>query len=89
MTITKARTAELVKGHGKGAQDSGATEVQIAILTERINNLTGHLGQNKKDHSTHRGQMQLVSRRRRLLDYLKSVSPNLYLETIAKLGIRK
>ena len=70
MPLTKERTQELVKEFGTGEKDSGRSEVQIALLTERINNLTAHLQSNGKDHHTRRGLLLLVGKRRALLDYL-------------------
>ena len=89
MTITKEKKTELVSEFAKGSNDTGSPEVQIAILTTRINNLTEHMCANKKDHSTKRGLIGLVSRRRRLLDYLRQIEPDRYLDIIGKLGIRK
>ena len=89
MTITKERKNEIIEEFKQGDSDSGSPEVQIAILTTRINNLTEHMRQNKKDHSTRRGLLGMVSRRRRLLDYLRDVNPDRYLDIIGRLNIRK
>ena len=89
MTITKERKAELVKEYQDSDNDTGSPEVQIAILTTRINNLTEHMRRNKKDYSTRRGLLGMVSRRRRLLDYVRSVNPDRYLDIIGRLNIRK
>lgn len=89
MTITKEKKEELIKEYSKGDNDTGSPEVQIAILTTRINNLTEHMRANKKDHSTKRGLIGLVSRRRRLLDYLRHIEPDRYLDIIGRLNIRK
>lgn len=89
MTITKETKDELIKEYSKGDGDTGSPEVQIAILTTRINNLTEHMRANKKDHSTKRGLIGLVSRRRRLLDYLRQIEPDRYLDIIGRLNIRK
>lgn len=89
MTITKDKKEELIKEYSKGDNDTGSPEVQIAILTTRINNLTEHMRANKKDHSTKRGLIGLVSRRRRLLDYLRHIEPDRYLDIIGRLNIRK
>ena len=70
MSITKEKTAELIKEHGSNDKDSGSSQAQIAILTERINAITNHLKENKKDHSGRRGLIAMVSRRRKLLDRL-------------------
>ncbi|MCR9117556.1 MAG: 30S ribosomal protein S15 [bacterium] len=89
MTITNERKQELIQEHRRSDDDSGSPEVQIAILTTRINNLTEHMRSNKKDYSTRRGLLAMVSRRRRLLDYLRRIEPQRYLDIIGKLGIRK
>ncbi|MCH2183350.1 MAG: 30S ribosomal protein S15 [Planctomycetota bacterium] len=89
MTITKERKAELVKEYQDSDNDTGSPEVQIAILTTRINNLTEHMRRNKKDYSTRRGLLGMVSRRRRLLDYVRKVNPDRYLDIIGRLNIRK
>lgn len=89
MSITPERTAELVKEYGKSDGDTGSSEVQIAILTERIRNLTGHLGTHAKDHHSRRGLLIMVGQRRRLLDYLKGKSQDRYQELIQRLGIRR
>jgi len=89
MTITKERKQELVQDHKRGDQDTGSPEVQISILSTRINNLTEHMRTHKKDYSTRRGLLAMVSRRRRLLDYLTKIDPQRYLDIIGKLGIRK
>jgi len=89
MTITKEKKEEVIGQFKKNASDTGSPEVQIAILTTRINHLTEHMRSNKKDYSTRRGLLGMVSRRRRLLDYLRKVNPDRYLDIIEKLGIRK
>ena len=89
MTITKAQKQTLVQEFKRGDSDTGSPEVQIAILTKRINSLTEHMRTHKKDFSTRRGLLAMVSRRRRLLDYLKGMDPQRYLDIIGKLDIRK
>ena len=89
MSISTEKIAELTKEYGKDKDDSGKSEVQIAILTERIRNITQHLKIYKKDHSTRRGLIKLVSRRRNLLKYLTSISAQRYGDIITKLNIRK
>lgn len=89
MTISKQRKAELIKEHGTQDADTGSPEVQIAILTERINGLTEHMRTHRKDFASRRGLLGLVSRRRRLLDYVRGEDPQRYLDIIGKLGIRK
>lgn len=87
-SISKDRTAELMAEYGKNPQDSGSAEVQVAILTERIRNLTEHLKSHPKDHHTRRGLLMLVGKRRRLLVYIKNRDVLEYRELIKKLGIR-
>jgi small subunit ribosomal protein S15 len=89
MAVTKERKAELVKEFGKSAKDSGATEVQIAILTEEINELTEHLKTHIHDFHSKRGLLMKVGKRRSLLDYLKDTNIQSYREVIKKLNIRK
>ena len=89
MTITRERKTELIGEFRRGDDDTGSPEVQIAILTTRINGLTEHLRAHKKDFACRRGLLMLVSRRRRLLDYLKKIDPQRYLDIIRRLEIRK
>lgn len=89
MAISKERKAELVKKFGKNEKDSGATEVQIAILTEEINNLTNNLKTHIHDYHSKRGLQMKVGKRRSLLDYLKENDVVSYRNTIKELGIRK
>lgn len=89
MTITKERKSELIQDFKRGEDDTGSPEVQIAILTTRINGLTEHMRTHKKDYATRRGLLAMVSRRRRLLDYLKRIDPQRYIDIIQKLNIRK
>ena len=88
MTISKERKAELTAQFGKNAQDTGNSKVQVAILTERIRELTEHMKSHQKDFHTRRGLLMLVGKRRRLLSYIKKNDINEYRELIAKLGIR-
>ena len=88
LSISKERTAELMAEFGKNPQDSGSAEVQVAILSERIKNLTEHLKEHPKDHHTRRGLLRLVGKRRRLLVYIKNRDVLEYRELIKKLGIR-
>jgi small subunit ribosomal protein S15 len=87
--LAKEVKAEIIKKYGKSDKDSGTAEVQIALLTERINNLTGHFESHKKDHAGRRGLMQLVGKRRRLLDYLMEKDITRYRTIIKELNIRK
>jgi small subunit ribosomal protein S15 len=88
-TITKERKQELIHQFKRGDDDTGSAEVQIAILTSRINVLTGHLRSHSKDYAGRRGLLMLVGRRRSLLDYLKRAEPQRYLDVIRRLEIRK
>ncbi len=87
-SISKERTAELIQEFGKSTTDSGSAEVQVAILTERIRNLTEHLKEHKKDNHTRRGLMMLIGKRRGLLKYIKNRNIDEYRDLIKKLGIR-
>ena len=88
MTISKETKAKLIKTYGKDSKDSGSAEVQVAILTERISELTDHVKQHPKDHHTRRGLLKLVGQRRRLLTYIKSKDIEKYRDLISKLKIR-
>ena len=87
-SISKERVAELMKEYGKDEKDSGSAEVQVAILTERICNLTEHLKVHKKDNHTRRGLMMLIGKRRGLLKYIKNRDIEEYRALIKRLGIR-
>jgi len=89
MSITAERKDALVKEHARVSGDTGSPEVQVAILTERINNLTEHFKTHVKDNHSRRGLLMLVNKRRSLLDYLKKKDGGRYAELIAKLGLRK
>jgi small subunit ribosomal protein S15 len=89
MSLTKERKQDLIGEHRRATGDTGSPEVQIAILTTRIADLTGHLRTHSKDYASRRGLLMMVSRRRRLLDYLKEVDPQRYLDVIRRLDIRK
>ena len=89
MAVSKERKAELVKEFGKDVKNTGSTEVQIAILTDEINNLTEHLKENKHDYHSKRGLLMKVGRRKKLLDYLKKNDVVSYREVIKKLNLRK
>ncbi len=89
MSITKEKKEELVEKFGGSKNNTGSVEAQIAIITARINHLTEHFGSNKKDHSSRRGLLKLVGKRRRLLNYLKDNDIVKYRELIKDLGIRK
>ena len=89
MSITKEKTVDLISTYGKNEKDSGSSESQVAILTTRIRRITDHLKENKKDHSGRRGLLAMVSRRRRLLSYIKKNNIQKYQDLIQKLEIRK
>jgi small subunit ribosomal protein S15 len=89
MLLTKDDKLTIIKKFGKGDKDSGTAEVQVALLTERINRLTEHFEAHKKDHSSRRGLMQMVGKRRRLLDYLADKNIERYRSIIKELNIRK
>ncbi len=87
--MTTERKAEIIKEYGRTPSDTGSPEVQVALLTERINVLTEHLKENKKDHHSCRGLLKMVGKRRGLLDYLKRTDLEGYRTLIARLGLRK
>ena len=89
MTLTQERKAELTKQFGKDERDTGNTRVQIALLTDRINQLTSHLRTHGKDHHSRRGLLMLVGRRRRLLNYMQRNDLEGYRELIKELGLRR
>lgn len=89
MSITMERKSALIREHARSKDDTGSPEVQVAILSERINNLTEHFKSHKKDNHSRRGLLQMVSQRRRLLDFLKSRDEARYQALIEKLGLRK
>jgi small subunit ribosomal protein S15 len=89
MTITQERKQELISKFGGGAADTGKTEVQVALLTERINDLNEHLREHRKDHHSRRGLLMLVGRRRRLLNYLRDSDLERYRTVLRELGLRR
>ena len=89
MSITKERKTELIQEYRQSDADTGSPEVQVAVLTQRINNLTDHVRTHHKDHAGRRGLLGMVSRRRRLLDYVKRQNFETYRELIKRLGVRK
>ncbi|HTU14125.1 MAG TPA: 30S ribosomal protein S15 [Solirubrobacterales bacterium] len=88
MTLTKDNKAELIGKYGKKDGDTGSTEVQVALLTERINDLTGHLREHSKDHHSRRGLLMMVGKRRRLLRYLQRTDLDRYRALVSDLGLR-
>ena len=89
MSITRAHKTEIIKSYGRHEGDTGSPEVQVALLTARINELTDHFKAHVKDHHSRRGLLKMVSRRRKLLDYLKGKNPEAYKGLIDSLGLRK
>jgi len=89
MSITAERKAELIKKHARSENDTGSAEVQIAVLSERISNLTEHFKMHKKDNHSRRGLLKLVSQRRRLLDYLRKIDEDRYKAIVKTLGLRR
>lgn len=89
MTLTSERKQELVQKFGENGTDTGRAEVQVALMTERINDLTEHLRTHKKDHHSRRGLLMLVGRRRRLLNYLQRADLERYRALVRELGLRK
>ncbi|MFM7532076.1 MAG: 30S ribosomal protein S15 [Rubrivivax sp.] len=89
MTLSLTQTAEIVQAHARGTADTGSPEVQVALLTARINQLTPHFKANLKDHHGRRGLLKMVNQRKRLLSYLKDKDADRYTALIQKLGLRK
>ena len=89
MPLLTAQKADIVQAHARGAADTGSPEVQVALLTARINELTPHFKQHLKDHHGRRGLLKMVNQRKRLLSYLKDTDAERYTALIAKLGLRK
>ncbi len=87
--MDKAKKTEIIKTYARGENDTGSAEVQIALLTERINHLTDHLKKNNNDHHSRRGLLQMVGQRRSLLNYLKDTDITRYREIVQKLNLRK
>jgi small subunit ribosomal protein S15 len=89
MGLTKDKKNELIGKYGRGDQDTGSAEVQVALLTARINELTGHLKEHSKDHHSRRGLLMLVGKRRRMLRYLERTDLERYRALVAELGLRR
>ena len=89
MSLTKEQKAEVVGKFGRDSSDTGSTEVQVALLTERINELTEHLREHSKDHHSRRGLLMLVGKRRRMLRYLERIDLERYRALVADLGLRR
>ena len=89
MSLTQEKKQELIQKYGRSESDTGSAEVQIALLTERINELTEHLRSHRKDHHSRRGLLMLVGKRRRLLRYLESSDLDRYRQVVSDLGLRR
>ena len=89
MPLTSDRKADVVNKFRRNPQDTGSPEVQIALLSERINGLTEHFTSHKSDHASRRGLLKMVTQRRKLLDYLKDTAPDRYQKVVADLGLRR
>ena len=89
MSITAERKTALIKEHGRGKDDTGSPEVQIALLSARINELSEHFNVHKGDHASRRGLLKLVTQRRKLLDYLKATELSRYQDIVSRLGLRR
>ena len=89
MSITAEKKTELIGEYRKSDEDTGSPEVQIAVLSHRIANLTEHLKMHKKDHASRRGLLMLVGRRRRMLDYIREIDVERYRSIVAELGLRR
>ncbi len=89
MSVTTEQKSEIVQKYQRGANDTGSPEVQVALLTARIQDLTEHFKEHKKDHHSRQGLLRMVNQRRRLLDYLKRQDASRYARLIAELGLRR
>tara|TARA_B100001059_G_C17392714_1_gene359895 strand:+ start:70 stop:339 length:270 start_codon:yes stop_codon:yes gene_type:complete len=89
MSLSSESKSEIIKEYSRGDRDTGSSEVQIAILTKRITELTDHFSEHKKDHHSRQGLLKMVSKRRKLLDYLKNNDQGRYAEIIKRLGLRR
>jgi small subunit ribosomal protein S15 len=89
MSLSSEAKAEIIADHARGETDTGSPEVQVALLSKRIAELTEHFGEHKKDHHSRQGLLKMVNKRRKLLDYLKKKDQDRYRELIQKLGLRR
>jgi small subunit ribosomal protein S15 len=89
MALSTEQKSGIQNQYGRDAKDTGSPEVQIALLSERINSLGGHFTAHKRDHASRRGLVKMVNQRRKLLDYLKSTKPQKYQEVVERLGLRR
>ena len=88
MSLTSENKSSVISDYARGEADTGSPEVQVALLSARISELTAHFGEHKKDHHSRQGLLKMVNKRRKLLDYLKSRNPDRYRELISRLGLR-
>jgi small subunit ribosomal protein S15 len=89
MSLSSEMKSSIIEEYSRGDADTGSPEVQVALLSARISELTGHFGQHVKDHHSRQGLLKMVNKRRKLLDYLKAKDPNRYRELIDRLGLRR
>ncbi|MDH3275234.1 MAG: 30S ribosomal protein S15 [Gammaproteobacteria bacterium] len=89
MSLSTEAKGEIVAEYSRGEADTGSPEVQVALLSARISELTGHFGEHKKDHHSRQGLLKMINKRRKLLDYLKATDPGRYRELITRLGLRR
>ena len=89
MSLSTEAKGEIVADYSRGETDTGSPEVQVALLSARISELTGHFGEHKKDHHSRQGLLRMVNKRRKLLDYLKGKDADRYRELISRLGLRR
>ena len=89
MSLSSEAKSSIIKEYSRGDADTGSPEVQVALLTQRISELTGHFADHKKDHHSRQGLLKMVNKRRKLLDYLKEKDQNRYRELISRLGLRR
>ena len=89
MSLSTEAKSEIVAEYSRGDADTGSPEVQVALLSARISELTGHFGEHKKDHHSRQGLLKMINKRRKLLDYLKAKDPGRYRELITRLGLRR
>ncbi len=89
MSLSSENKSSIIKEYSRGEADTGSPEVQVALLSARISELTGHFGEHKKDHHSRQGLLKMVNKRRKLLDYIKSEDQERYRELISRLGLRR
>jgi small subunit ribosomal protein S15 len=89
MSLSTEQKSEIVAQYRRGAADTGSPEVQVALLSARINELSEHFSTHKRDHASRRGLLKMVNQRRKLLDYLKSTAPERYQDIVSRLGLRR